>query len=126
VPGAPALDAPILKRGRPGWLSEELGGDFTLLVFGDARAAVAALAGLAGSLPPVRLLAIGGEGAPLADPKGVAARRYDAREGAAYLLRPDQHVAARWRRLDDALLAAALERALGMGASPRQLAQAGE
>lgn len=129
VPGAPAPDAPVRQGARPGWLSQELGGDFTLLVFGDARAAETALAGLAKDLPPVRLLKIGAagvEGTALADPKGVAARRYDANEGAAYLVRPDCHVAARWREPDAAALRAALERALGRGAAPQRLAEAGE
>lgn len=33
------------------------------------------------------------------DIRGIAAKRLDARSGTAYLLRPDQHVAARWRQL---------------------------
>jgi 3-(3-hydroxy-phenyl)propionate hydroxylase len=43
------------------------------------------------------------------------ARRYDARPGTAYLIRPDQHVAARWRRVDLAAVQAALARATGQG-----------
>ena len=45
--------------------------------------------------------------------EGLAARRYDARPGTCYLIRPDQHVAARWRRFDAAALRAALARATG-------------
>jgi 3-(3-hydroxy-phenyl)propionate hydroxylase len=41
------------------------------------------------------------------------ARRYDATPGTLYLLRPDQHVVARWRTLEMAQLQAALARALG-------------
>jgi 3-(3-hydroxy-phenyl)propionate hydroxylase len=44
----------------------------------------------------------------LEDIEGLASRRYDAQSGAVYLLRPDQHVAARWRHFD----ADATERAL--------------
>ena len=38
-------------------------------------------------------------------------KRYDGRPGTTYLIRPDQHVAARWRRLDVPALERALERA---------------
>jgi 3-(3-hydroxy-phenyl)propionate hydroxylase len=39
------------------------------------------------------------------------ARRYDARDGACYLIRPDQHIAARWRKLDVSSVELALRRA---------------
>jgi 3-(3-hydroxy-phenyl)propionate hydroxylase len=41
------------------------------------------------------------------------ARRYDATPGTTYLLRPDQHVVARWRQLDSAKVQAAWARAIG-------------
>jgi 3-(3-hydroxy-phenyl)propionate hydroxylase len=47
----------------------------------------------------------------LEDPRGIAAQRYDAKHGTVYLLRPDQHVAARWRTLDAPKVKAAVARA---------------
>ena len=44
----------------------------------------------------------------------MAVRRYDAHPGTCYLIRPDQHVAARWRRFDVAAVRAALARASGL------------
>jgi len=52
-------------------------------------------------------------GEDLADPDGVLTQRLDATPGAAYLLRPDQHLCARWRSLDRGKVAAARDRALG-------------
>jgi 3-(3-hydroxy-phenyl)propionate hydroxylase len=49
----------------------------------------------------------------LVDVQGLMAKRYDAQNGTTYLLRPDQHVVARWRTLDSAKLQAALARAMG-------------
>ena len=40
------------------------------------------------------------------------AKRYDAQAGTAYLLRPDQHVLARWRQLNPAAVQAAVARAI--------------
>jgi 3-(3-hydroxy-phenyl)propionate hydroxylase len=45
------------------------------------------------------------------DCAGRYAERYDARHGTVYLLRPDQHVAGRWRAFDVDRLRAALARA---------------
>jgi 3-(3-hydroxy-phenyl)propionate hydroxylase len=40
-------------------------------------------------------------------------RRYDARPGTIYLIRPDRYVAARWRRYDPAAIEAAFHKATG-------------
>jgi len=56
---------------------------------------------------------IGGEGG-LGDPSGLVAKRYDSEPGAAYLLRPDGYVAARFRHPTRAAIAAALTRAEGL------------
>jgi 3-(3-hydroxy-phenyl)propionate hydroxylase len=116
VPGAPAADAPIERAGKPDWLLDELGGTFALIVFGDTAAAKSAIDSLLPHLPPLRLIsidAVGKAGQDLTDVKGIAFRRYDAEPGSAYLLRPDQHVAARWRKIDAAALDSAFRRALG-------------
>ena len=98
VPGAVLLDAPVLQGGQSTWMLRTLGPDFTLLVFGTAPA-------WAATLPQVRLLQVGTD---LQDPQGLLARRLDAQPGTAYLVRPDQHVCARWRSLGEAAVHAAL------------------
>jgi 3-(3-hydroxy-phenyl)propionate hydroxylase len=45
------------------------------------------------------------------DVDGLATARYDARAGTCYLLRPDQHVCARWRAFDRGAVEAAIARA---------------
>jgi 3-(3-hydroxy-phenyl)propionate hydroxylase len=104
VPGAPAVDAPLADADGGGWLLRRLQGNgFAALVFGGDGAAVTAGAG---GIVPVDLV-------PLAA-TGTAADRYDARPGTVVLLRPDQHVCARWRAPTAADVAAALKRALAM------------
>ena len=49
----------------------------------------------------------------IVDTQGLVAKRYDARSGTTYLLRPDQHVVARWRSLNANAVQAALARATG-------------
>ena len=49
----------------------------------------------------------------LVDRKGLVGKRYDGRDGTTYVLRPDQHVCARWRNVDVAQIAEALARATG-------------
>ena len=46
----------------------------------------------------------------------------DLRESAVYLIRPDQHVAARWRTLDPGRVGGALRRAIGAELQPEQAA----
>jgi 3-(3-hydroxy-phenyl)propionate hydroxylase len=47
------------------------------------------------------------------DVQGCLAKRYDAEAGTAYLIRPDQHIAARWRAFNAEAVAAAVKRATG-------------
>jgi 3-(3-hydroxy-phenyl)propionate hydroxylase len=98
VPGAPAADAPVQVDGHAGWLLDHLGGRFDLLLFdADDEAARELAAGLGDAVRIVRISSSGAVQGPLIDFEGHAEHRYDARPGTAYLLRPDQHVAARWR-----------------------------
>lgn len=108
APGSPAPDAPILKKSKPGWLIDRLGGEFVLLYAGAKEDFAGPL-----GLPevPIRVLEVGDGG--VEDAEGLIARRYELGPGAAYLVRPDQHVAARWRRPDAAKIAAAQARACG-------------
>jgi 3-(3-hydroxy-phenyl)propionate hydroxylase len=120
APGAPCADAPIVDAsGRPGWLLEHLGGDFTLLVLADASAEMpAALAGIepAPGLCVVSRNRLQGCNNPmLFDPEGLVHARYGG-PGAVYLVRPDQHVAARFRGFDAAAIQRALLRACGHAA----------
>ena len=113
IPGAPAADAPV--RGPRGeWLLDHLGGEFALLAFGDAVPA-GEVAALAGAAIPCRVVQVGGGATPgavrIEDAEGLAARRYDGRVGTVVLLRPDQHVAARWRAFDAMRVRAAIAHA---------------
>jgi 3-(3-hydroxy-phenyl)propionate hydroxylase len=92
--GAPLPDAPMRDAsGQPIWLLDAVGGDETLITIGDSPFA-----------DEGRVIQIGRD---LIDAEGYFGRRFDASDGAAYLVRPDQHLAARWRRPDAASLAAA-------------------
>jgi 3-(3-hydroxy-phenyl)propionate hydroxylase len=123
LPGAPMDDAPVLDNGDEGWLLNKVGNQFFALYFADDPAAldaatVAALSNLSFGSIAVQPLVISRQpgvvagGIPnLEDPRGIAAQRYDAKHGTVYLLRPDQHVAARWRKLDATKFKAAVARA---------------
>ena len=52
----------------------------------------------------------------LCDEAGLVAERYGGREGAAYVIRPDQHVAARFAEPTAEKIEAALGRAKGKAA----------
>ncbi|MDI3509691.1 MAG: 3-(3-hydroxy-phenyl)propionate hydroxylase [Betaproteobacteria bacterium] len=129
VPGAPMDDAPVRLGGQDAWLLDQLGNRFVLMVFADRAdtldPSLVALAGelAAGTVPVQTLLVTAHPGAApsgmtvLHDRDGLVAQRYDARPGTAYLVRPDQHVAARWRRTEGGLVRAALARATGQTAA---------
>ncbi len=98
-PGAPALDAPVGE----GWLIDKLGGRFQLVGFGVDV--------------PSRLEVDGVtvEGLRVDDSPAVRSRYLGEAAEAVYLLRPDQHIAARWLTYDKEKVAAALRRATGRG-----------
>ena len=100
--GAPAPDAPLTDaRGRC-WLLNRLSPGFNLVHVAD------------GTRPDVpAAVSVVSVGEDLRDETGQFMRRYDARPGSAYLLRPDQHLAARFRACDRAKLEMALARATG-------------
>jgi 3-(3-hydroxy-phenyl)propionate hydroxylase len=118
VPGAPAADAPVRDGGRERWWLELLGGEFRAVYFAaldPAQAArdVATLRDVLGGAGGV--VAVGEVGpATVRDEQGLLRQRYDASPGTLYLMRPDQHVAARWRRWSAEDVAAALRRAQGV------------
>lgn len=126
IPGAPMDDAPIETAGGEKWLLRALGNRFQLLyAVEDASkldaATLDALGGLRvddseGDIEVEPILVAAGGAAPegirtLFDVKGRIRERYDLRPGTAYLVRPDQHVAARWRALDPNKVRAAVARA---------------
>jgi 3-(3-hydroxy-phenyl)propionate hydroxylase len=118
-PGAPMDDAPVGIAGRSGWLLDQVGNAFQLLVYADdpAQVDLARLAGLKDAPIPVEVIVVSAQAGELPgvrvlhDVKGLVAKRYDARPGSAHLLRPDQHVCARWRAVDTAKVRAAVDRA---------------
>jgi 3-(3-hydroxy-phenyl)propionate hydroxylase len=123
LPGAPLDDAPLRDKGKDGWLLDKVGGEFVLLCFVDDQKSLDATALAVSPAPtlsgiPLRTVLISRTAGAMAkgfnvleDTKGIAAQRYDAKPGTVYLLRPDQHVAARWRSLDAAKVKAAVARA---------------
>ena len=122
IPGAPLADAPIEAAGQPGWLLHQLGNRFQLLHYVDDASTLdektaLALAQLAQAAIAIEAIIVAPRGqAPaglktLIDTDGCIAQRYDLRPGTTYLVRPDQHVAARWRALDASKIKAALARA---------------
>ncbi|AJG20391.1 FAD-dependent monooxygenase [Cupriavidus basilensis] len=105
------------------YLLDHLGGGFDLLYFTEAEAIPDALQRVFAATRkrgvPLRVVAVGATGPvagadlTFADADGHFRRRYGVQaSGAGYLLRPDQHVCARWLTLDATRLQAALTNAL--------------
>ena len=116
TPGVPAADAPVQIAGGKASLLDQLGGRFNLLMFDADDGAVAAFESDLGSDVGVVRVATNPQPARsvFEDREGLAMRRYDAHTGTAYLLRPDQHVTARWRKPTAGDVRAALARAQGL------------
>jgi 3-(3-hydroxy-phenyl)propionate hydroxylase len=96
-PGAPCPDAPSGQ----GFLLDHLGGDFVLLGVGGDVPDKLEIEGLT-----VRCLSVPADGE-------IKDRYLGDAPAAVYLIRPDQHVAARWPAYDTDMVRAALRRAIG-------------
>ncbi|WP_407713096.1 FAD-dependent monooxygenase [Comamonas testosteroni] len=120
--GAPPLN---VRFAPDSYLLDHLGGGFDLLYFTNGKAIPAELqavvAGIRARGIGVRLIAVSSQTASavqgadlvLDDSEGRCRARYGVMaDGAAYLLRPDQHVCARWMALDANRLQAAFKAAL--------------
>ncbi|PXW70794.1 3-(3-hydroxy-phenyl)propionate hydroxylase [Loktanella sp. PT4BL] len=102
--GASCADAPVAD----GFLLEQLGGDFTVLALNTAPSDVADVDGIA-----VRTIRLDTRHD---DPTGAIAARYLGDEPCGiYLIRPDQHVVARWAVADAADIKAAVRTATVRG-----------
>ncbi|MEQ8965869.1 MAG: FAD-dependent oxidoreductase [Azospirillaceae bacterium] len=121
APGAPCLDAPVTTAdGEASWLLHHLGDDgFTLMVFAGADGPPAHAAATTTDrhplIRPLWILEAPGDahGQPaVVDADGLVAARYGGAPGVTYLIRPDQHVAARWPAPEAEAVTAALARAL--------------
>ncbi|MBM3409729.1 MAG: FAD-dependent oxidoreductase [Betaproteobacteria bacterium] len=112
APGCPCPDAPVERPdGSSGWLLDHLGRGFTLLVVGADPTDSNANAN-AEPLPlPVTRLRLDHD---LVDRRGVLSARFDTRQQAVYLIRPDQFIAARWRQPSMAEIRQALARSLAI------------
>jgi 3-(3-hydroxy-phenyl)propionate hydroxylase len=122
VPGAAAADAPVTVAGRRDWFLNHVGGRFVAVHFG-ATARSASRSNVAGGrgvesgirIDPLLVAEPSSDAArdagTVVDVERMLAARYDATEGTTYLLRPDQHVCARWRRFDAGAVRSAVARA---------------
>jgi len=111
-PGAPMADAPVLRDGQPAWLLPQVADRFVLMLFVDQPGrldadTLGAIRALQQQPIAVHTLLVARRDGPapdgaavVVDHQGTVARRYGARLGTAYVMRPDQHVAARWHQPD--------------------------
>jgi len=122
--GAVAPDGPVTQDGHTIWWLSRLGGQFTVALFCDEELPepelLTHLVNPGSQSIPVRCILVvppglEGDVSPgieyVVDHDAVLAGRYDVRSGACYLIRPDQHIAARWRAVGIAQLCEALQRA---------------
>jgi 3-(3-hydroxy-phenyl)propionate hydroxylase len=128
-PGAPARNVRLQPERASFVLDVFKPGSFLVLVFGSDQAAWAAasqdvLRARTGGLP-VQLVAVRSDAAPadgadatLHDPEGHAQSLWGAQGGAVYVLRPDQHVCARWKAGSPTRVSDVLQRALGLPGQP--------
>ncbi|WP_108819526.1 FAD-dependent oxidoreductase [Pseudovibrio sp. Alg231-02] len=97
-PGSPAADAPTAN----GWLLDQMGNKFQLLAINTDVPDTVDVGGVTISALHVNAT------------DEIKDRYLGDKSSAVYLMRPDQHVAARWETYDGANVAQALNRAIGI------------
>lgn len=100
-PGAPCPDAPVSDE----YLLDQLGDGFTILAIGGDRPAPVTAASLSTSVVHI----------DTPSPE-LSARYLGTSQQAVYLIRPDQHIVARWSKYDQSAIASALHIAIGKDA----------
>jgi 3-(3-hydroxy-phenyl)propionate hydroxylase len=111
-PGSPAVDAPL----KQGWLLDRLGDRFQLLVIGRKVPKLPVSGGI-----ETETVHLSHDESP-----EFAARYLGSAKSAVYLMRPDQHVAARWTEYDKTAILEALKTATAQGATAQATAQGGK
>ncbi len=122
VPGSVLLDAPVIGDKGEQWLLSSLGNTFSLLCFADAeflkkeQPLNVLLNTCQGSIKMDLLMVVSDdvvvEGVrKIFDSESKVFNRLDAKPGTIYLIRPDQHVAGRWRNLNPDKIERALKKA---------------
>jgi 3-(3-hydroxy-phenyl)propionate hydroxylase len=100
-PGAACVDAPY----QGGFLLDHLSGVFTVLALGGTAPAAITAEGITTNVVHI------------ADPNAqISARYLGEASQAVYLIRPDQHIVARWPNYDADAISAAIQTAIGKGA----------
>ena len=124
APGAAALDAPVFVDGKPDWFLRQIGDRFTCLFFTkdqmlspQTRESISALSRanveVASIVVAPRIHPASQANGPrlIEDRDGLLAERFDAAPDTVYLIRPDQHVCARWRSFSSERVIDAVARA---------------
>ena len=96
-PGSPAADAPV----DGGWLLDRLGGEFQIMTINADAPDSVCVNGICATR------------VALTANDALKARYLGDADGAVYLMRPDQHVAARWEIYDEDAVRAAINTATG-------------
>ena len=104
APGTNAADAPVRVHDQDAWFLNQTGSGFTVLSFGPAPVEHVAFGRV-----QAKVLEVGKD---IEDASGHLAIRYGADLGTTYLIRPDQYIAARWKRFEKAKISRALARAM--------------
>ena len=130
-PGSPAKDAPIRLEEEHAWLLNQFGNGFMLLFdgrIGDRHAdtltsLLKELSELLDHRTNLSIVVVGPASDEFSvlprttvidDAEGLVTQRYGLKAGSGYLIRPDQHVAARWHAITVHKINDALDRTLGV------------